>query len=169
MFSAIRSQRTTVLVSCYSSAKGLRAASLFTALLGLPPVSGFRLQKTDVLVSAFTCKGLHSLFSAIRLQRTTVLVFCYLSAKDCVLFTAFWDCVLFAVSICKGLMSLFPAICLQRTDELVSRFCSKGLLCLFSLLFAKDCCPCFLTLVSKECRPCFCHLFTKDCCHYFPI
>ena len=100
-----------------------------------------------------------SLFSAFCLQRTTVLVSCYLFANDCCLClqlcsqrtVALISCYSLAkdcgpclpVSICKGLLSLFL------------RFVDKGLRSLFSAIHLQrtavlDLCYSF----TKKCGPC---------------
>ena len=101
------------------------------------PVAPLRLLKWSlaVLVSAFVCKGLQSLFPAVCLQRTAERVprFC-----------------------CKGLLSLFlllfandccPCFLLFVSKECRPCFCHLSLFYSFN---SKECCSCFLLLVCKE-------------------
>ena len=98
------------------------------------------LQKTAALVFCYSC---FSLF--VRKRLSTALVFCYSFAKD---FSPRYP-----VSICKGLLPC-SAFCLQRT--------------VFCYSFAKDCGPCLLLFVCKRLRPLssailvFRCLFAKD-------
>ena len=105
LFSAIHLQRTAVFDFCHSFTKGLR-----------PLLTGFNCKGLLFLIVLFClllciCKGLHPC-STLSLQRTAVLVFCYLHAKDC--------CSVFSLFVCKGLSSMFSVFCLQLIAVVVS-------------------------------------------------
>ena len=81
-FPAICLRITAALAYRCMFAKDYGPYFLLSARKGLRPCLPVLFAKDSVLVSTFACKELCSLFSAIRLQRTIVLVFCYSSKKD---------------------------------------------------------------------------------------
>ena len=112
-----------------------RTASLFT---------GFVCKGLLFLLLLFACKGLRPLFSAIRLQRTTVLVYCCIRTAS-----------LFPVSICKGLMSLLPLLFGKDRCSCFQLFVCKGLLSSFPTFVAKDCCLSFDFCLQRAAAPVF--------------
>ena len=99
LVSAFRLQRTGVLGFCYSFAKDCGPCLLLFICKELRSLSS--LFRTGVLViylfandccscfPLYVSKGFLPLFSTFRLQRTAVLVFRYLFAKDCVIVFCF--------------------------------------------------------------------------------
>ena len=129
--SAMCSQRTAVLVYLFYIQrpvlitrfvyKGLRPYLVLFICKGLLSLYfAIHLQITAVLVFLlFICKGLLSMSSAIYLQRTAVLDFCYSFAKD--------RCPCLVLFVCKGLRPcLVPLVC-KETAVLIFRFCPSKL------------------------------------------
>ena len=135
---AIHLQRTVVLAFCHSSAKDCGPCLLLFICKGRGHCLCYSSAKDcGPCLLPFICKGLRSLSFAIHLQRPVVLVFCYSSAKDCVLVSCYSsakDC----------------GTCLCYSSACLSTICLDGVSSLF-LPFV----PIF-PFDSKEYCPCYC-------------
>ena len=142
---SIRTYRTASLFSTFVW-KGLLPSPYFLlfAHKGLRfLLTGFIRKGRLSLFPLFVYKGLQSLFSAIHLQRTAVLDFCYSFTKDC--------CSFFHYKLAKDLLSLLSTFRSQGTAALV-----------FQFRFAKDCCLCFRFLLAKDVVLGFSYKIAKD-------